>query len=407
MQGFTFDLCLFRHCPVLSYQADITQRRPNMASIALEHIHKRFKTKAGYVDALVDLDLQICEKELLVLVGPSGCGKTTALRIIAGLEIPDEGRVLIDNHNVSRVSPKDRDVAMVFQNYALYPHMSVYKNLAFGLKMRRTPKDEIKRPVQEVATMLHIQHLLDRKPASLSGGEKQRVAVGRAIARRPKVFLLDEPLANLDARLRLDMRTEIKRLQRELQISMIYVTHDQEEAMTLGHRIAIMHRGRLMQCGSPQQVYDTPANRFVASFMGTPPMNFLTGRLTYDKGDYFFSSEMGKLKLLHHQAYEDHLNQDVSLGIRPQQVYIACKKINDTTAPTDRTPVATLGQFEVVAVEPLGYATTVHLRSTNHTAMVASAQSYAGVETGDAVVVRLDLSQIHLFITREDGRRIA
>ncbi len=377
-----------------------------MASITLEHIHKRFKTKTGYADALLDLNLQVREKELLVLVGPSGCGKTTALRIIAGLENPDAGQVLIDNRNVSRVSPKDRDVAMVFQNYALYPHMSVFKNLAFGLKMRRTPKDEIKRRVAEVASMLHIPHLLDRKPASLSGGEKQRVAVGRAIARRPKVFLLDEPLANLDARLRLDMRTEIKRLQRELEISMVYVTHDQEEAMTLGDRIAIMHQGQLLQCGSPQEVYDTPANRFVASFMGTPPMNFLPGRLIREEGDYFFSSDIGKLKLLPHQAYETQLDQDISIGIRPQHVSIANEKIRETKIPSDHTPLATLGKFEVVAVEPLGYATTVHLRNANNNAMVASSHSYTSVKVGDSVIARLDLSHIHLFLTKENGRRI-
>jgi len=233
------------------------------------------------------------------------------------------------------------------------------------------------------------------------------VAVGRAIARRPKVFLLDEPLANLDARLRLDMRTEIKNLQRALQICMVYVTHDQEEAMTLGDRIAIMHQGRILQCDSPQQAYDVPANRFVASFIGTPPMNFLMGRLACDGGDYFFSSDMGNLKLPPQQVYETHANQNMTIGIRPQHVSIVSDKILVSNAPTDRTPMATLGHFEVVAVEPLGYTTTIHLRNTNRTVMMASDHIYSVLQTGDTVVVRLDLSHIHLFMTGEDGLRIA
>ncbi len=378
-----------------------------MTGIVLKQIRKKFKTKAGGANALVDFSLHVREKELLVLVGPSGCGKTTTLRVIAGLEKPDTGQVFIADRDVERVSPKDRDVAMVFQHYALYPHMSVFNNLAFGLKMRATPKEQIKHRVQEVATMLHIDHLLDRRPTTLSGGEKQRVAVGRAIVRHPKVFLLDEPLANLDARLRLDMRTEVKRLQRKLQITMIYVTHDQEEAMTLGDRIAVMHQGRLLQCGTPREVYETPACRFVAGFIGTPPMNLWPGRLIRENGIYYFAGSMGKLKLLHHNVYESHLDQDISLGIRPHHVLMASKKNHDANPIDDHTPIATLGQFEVIAIEPLGHTTIVHLRSSCGTSVVVNAQACTDVTYGDKVVLRLDLSQIHLFVAREDGRRIS
>src|SRR3989304_3391716 len=250
-----------------------------MAGVTLEQVTRTFRTRKGEVRAVDDLSLSVGDGEFIVLVGPSGCGKTTTLRLIAGLEELTTGTIRIGDRVVNRVAPKDRDVAMVFQNYALYPHMTVYKNMAFGLKMRRVPRKDILRKVGEVAGKLGLTHLLERKPASLSGGECQRVAVGRAIGRKPQGFLFDEPLSNLDAGLRTQMRTELKDLHRELRTTVVYVTHDQEEAMTLGDRLVVLKEGVVQQCGTPLEVYNRPANRFVAGFIGTPPMNFFDGRL--------------------------------------------------------------------------------------------------------------------------------
>src|SRR6059036_41457 len=245
-----------------------------MAEVRLEHVTKRFSED---VAALDDLTLEVADGEFLILVGPSGCGKTTALRLVAGLEKPSSGTITIGDRFVNDVTPRDRDIAMVFQNYALYPHMTVVKNLAFGLKERKTPKPEIERRVGEVSAILGLDDLLKRRPAQLSGGQRQRVAMGRALVREPKAFLLDEPLSNLDAKLRVQMRAELKRLHTRLGITTIYVTHDQVEAMTLGDRIAVMSAGRPQQIGAPQDVYDRPANLFVAGFIGSPPMNLLQG----------------------------------------------------------------------------------------------------------------------------------
>jgi sn-glycerol 3-phosphate transport system ATP-binding protein len=259
-----------------------------MAEVVFDAVSKVFP---GGTVALSDLSLEVADGEFMILVGPSGCGKTTALRCVAGLERPTSGRILIGDRVVNDVSPRDRDIAMVFQNYALYPHMNVYKNLAFGLKQRKTPKAEIDRRVREVSRMLGLEELLKRRPAQLSGGQRQRVAMGRALVREPKAFLLDEPLSNLDAKLRVQMRAELKRVHARLRITTIYVTHDQVEAMTLGDRIAVLSAGKLQQLGAPQEVYDRPANLFVAGFIGSPPMNLLRGRAlggTITAGDLVF-----------------------------------------------------------------------------------------------------------------------
>ncbi|MGE5576921.1 MAG: ABC transporter ATP-binding protein, partial [Syntrophothermus sp.] len=246
-----------------------------MAKVVLEHLNKKF----GNVTAVNDANLEIKDKEFVVLVGPSGCGKSTTLRMVAGLEEITEGNIYIGDTLVNDVPPKDRDIAMVFQNYALYPHMDVYNNMAFGLKLRKFPKAEIDRRVKEAAKMLGIENLLDRKPKALSGGQRQRVAVGRAIVREPKVFLMDEPLSNLDAKLRVQMRAEISKLHNRLQTTMIYVTHDQTEAMTMGDRIVVMKDGLIQQVGAPLEIYDHPVNVFVAGFIGSPSMNFINAVL--------------------------------------------------------------------------------------------------------------------------------
>ena len=263
-----------------------------MASLSLKHIYKKYP---GGVTAVSDFSLEIKDKEFLILVGPSGCGKSTTLRMIAGLEEITEGELFIGDRLVNDIAPKDRDIAMVFQNYALYPHMTVFDNMAFGLKLRKTPKEEIKRRVEEAARILDITHLLDRRPKALSGGQKQRVALGRAIVREPKVFLLDEPLSNLDAKLRAAMRTEITKIHKKIGTTFVYVTHDQVEAMTMATRIVVMKDGIIQQVDTPQNLYDLPVNIFVAGFIGTPQMNFINSTLR-KKGDDFYV-EFGNVSL--------------------------------------------------------------------------------------------------------------
>src|SRR6056297_2050893 len=258
-----------------SAQEPHPERRNRMAEVHLDHIYKRF----GDVTAVKDFTLEIGDEEFMVLVGPSGCGKTTALRMIAGLEEISDGTLRIGDRVVNDVPPKDRDIAMVFQNYALYPHMNVHQNMSFGLRLRKTPKDEIERRVKDAASILQIEHLLDRRPRELSGGQRQRVALGRAIVREPKVFLMDEPLSNLDAKLRVEMRASIQKLHRRLGVTTIYVTHDQVEAMTMGSRIVVMKDGLIQQVDDPINLYDKPINKFVAGFMGSPGMNFLVGNI--------------------------------------------------------------------------------------------------------------------------------
>ncbi len=299
-----------------------------MADVVFENVTKEF---SGGVLAVDDLSLHVQDGEFMILLGPSGCGKSTTLRLVAGLERPTSGRILIGGGLVNHVSARDRDIAMVFQNYALYPHMTVFKNLAFGLKQRRVPGTEIARLVQQASAMLGLHDLLDRRPAQLSGGQRQRVAMGRALVRQPKVFLLDEPLSNLDAKLRVQMRAELKRLHAQLGITTIYVTHDQVEAMTLGDRIAVMSAGRLQQLGEPQDVYDHPANLFVAAFIGSPPMNLLRG-----------VARQGRVSAGELQVEVDGVpDGEVVVGIRP-----------DALGPA-RDGIPSM-EFCVEVVEPLG-----------------------------------------------------
>ena len=295
-----------------------------MASISCRHVKKVYP---GNVTAVPDFNLEIADKEFIVFVGPSGCGKSTTLRMIAGLEEISGGEMYIGDRLINDVPPKDRDIAMVFQNYALYPHMTVYKNMAFGLELRKMPKDEIDKRVREAAKILEIEHLLDRKPKALSGGQRQRVALGRAMVRNPAVFLLDEPLSNLDAKLRTSMRTEIIKLHKKLATTFIYVTHDQVEAMTLGDRIVIMRDGYIQQIGTPQEVFNHPANLFVAGFIGTPQMNFFDATLS-KKGDKYVATVQGKDFELPADKQEalkkmDRVPTDIIAGVRPVHIHLS------------------------------------------------------------------------------------
>src|SRR5262245_27727952 len=290
-----------------------------MAQVTLRNLVKKFSEEVVAVHS-VNLDIQ--DKEFVVLVGPSGCGKTTTLRMVAGLEDISAGEIFIGNRLVNDVPPKDRNIAMVFQNYALYPHMTVYKNMAFALKLRRTPRDEIDRRVKAAAYILGITELLERKPKQLSGGQRQRVAVGRAIVRQPEVFLFDEPLSNLDAKLRVNMRSELIKLHERLDATMIYVTHDQVEAMTMGDRIVVMRNGFIQQVGPPMEVYNQPVNQFVAGFIGSPPMNFLEGRIVEEKGELQVDLNGLRLVLPPDKAKlsETYVNKNVVFGIRPEDI---------------------------------------------------------------------------------------
>ena len=390
-----------------------------MASVSLENVGKVYRNRKQSVCALDDFCLSVADREFVVLVGPSGCGKTTTLRLIAGLETITEGVIKIGSQVVNGVQPKDRDVAMVFQNYALYPHMTVFKNIAFPLKMRRVPRADIRTKVHQVAELLGIDHLLDRKPRELSGGEKQRVAVGRAIVRKPKVFLFDEPLSNLDARLRLHMRTELKTLHRELLTTAIYVTHDQEEAMTLGDRLVIMKDGLVQQAGTPMEVYQTPANRFVAGFVGSPPMNFLQGHLDRaGAGAWVFIGAGGQVPLpqsLATRIHEDHLceSRSVVLGIRPEHLVV--RQSGDPPGssrwqPIDRGPSADAATavlpMTVVSIEPLGDRTHVHLSTSTGERLVARMPPSETPTPQSKVDVHIATSHLHIFNANSDGCRL-
>ncbi|HNO78652.1 MAG TPA: sn-glycerol-3-phosphate ABC transporter ATP-binding protein UgpC [Phycisphaerae bacterium] len=370
-----------------------------MAVVALDSISKTYPGKPP-VSAVEELSLRVADKELLVLVGPSGCGKTTTLRMIAGLEQPTAGLVTIGGRVVNDVAPKDRDIAMVFQNYALYPHMTVFKNMAFGLKMRRVPKTEIREKVTATARMLGIEHLLERKPKSLSGGERQRVAVGRAIVRTPQAFLFDEPLSNLDARLRVKMRSELKRLHRSLGATSIYVTHDQEEAMALGDKIAVMHRGVLQQCAPPREIYEHPVNRFVAGFVGVPPMNFLDGRIVQQVGvgRLGFDAGFGVLDLPERaqSTLAGRIGDAMVYGVRPQGVRL------DANGPV---------KLKVTLVELLGRDADVYLQcpETGSRAgqnLVARVTADTQVTEGDTVGVSFDVDRVHVFESGENGMNV-
>ena len=325
-----------------------------MATVELKNICKVYD---GGVRAVNNANITIQDKEFVVLVGPSGCGKTTTLRMIAGLEDISEGELTIDGKLVNDVPPKDRDIAMVFQNYALYPHMTVYDNMAFGLKIRKFPKAEIEKRVREAAKILDIEMLLERKPKALSGGQRQRVAVGRAIVRQPKVFLFDEPLSNLDAKLRVQMRTEISGLHNRLQATMIYVTHDQVEAMTMGDKIVVMKDGFIQQIGDPLHLYNYPINRFVAGFIGSPPMNFLNvkivddgGRLMADEGNFKIAVTGKNADLL-----KPYVGKEVTFGIRPEDlVYAESEETNKTIKTT------------IEVVEPLGAEIHLYMNTKKH-----------------------------------------
>ena len=325
-----------------------------MASLSLRHIYKKYP---GGVTAVSDFNLEIKDKEFIVLVGPSGCGKSTTLRMIAGLEEISEGELFIGDRLVNDVAPKDRNIAMVFQNYALYPHMTVAENMAFGLKLNKTPKDEIKRRVEEAARILDITHLLDRKPKALSGGQKQRVALGRAIVRNPMVFLLDEPLSNLDAKLRATMRTELTKLHNRVQTTFIYVTHDQVEAMTMATRIVVMKDGLIQQVDTPQNLYDKPVNIFVAGFIGTPQMNFINGVLTKKDDDVYFTFEENRtIKVPADKAnapeLQEYIGQEVVVGIRPEDI-----DDEATEAPEDSTVDAFVDVTDLMGAEIYLYLT--------------------------------------------------
>ncbi len=293
-----------------------------MADVKLINVTKIFQRGNAGVR---NVSFYVEDGEFCVILGPSGCGKTTTLRLIAGLEYPTSGEIYIDGKLVNNVEPKDREIAMVFQNYALYPHMTVYENMAFGLKMRKVPKEEIHKRIMEAAELLDIKHLLDRKPRELSGGQRQRVAVGRVIVRQPKVFLFDEPLSNLDAKMRVKMRAELARIHRQLKTTTIYVTHDQVEAMTLGQKIVLMKDGEIQQIGDPMSLYDNPRNKFVAGFIGSPPMNFFDGEITEEGGKLYFVGKIGKYQLpedVIKKLKENISGKKVILGVRPEELTI-------------------------------------------------------------------------------------
>ncbi len=360
-----------------------------MASLSLRHIYKKYP---GGVTAVSDFNLEVKDKEFLVLVGPSGCGKSTTLRMIAGLEEISEGELFIGDQLVNDVAPKDRKIAMVFQNYALYPHMSVFENMAFGLKLNKTPKEEIKRRVEEAARILDITHLLDRKPKALSGGQKQRVALGRAIVRNPKVFLLDEPLSNLDAKLRAAMRTELTKLHNRVGTTFVYVTHDQVEAMTMATRIVVMKDGLIQQVDTPQNLYDTPCNIFVAGFIGTPQMNFINGTLTKQGEDVYFNFENHSVKIpaekANNPALKEYIGQEVVAGIRPECIL-------DQESAIAANPDSTIETF-VDVTELMGAEIYLYLQ-TGETHLTARVSSRSTSRAGDTIKVALDVTRMHIF----------
>lgn len=360
-----------------------------MASVKLKNIYKRYD---GGVTAVSDFCLDIEDKEFIILVGPSGCGKSTTLRMIAGLEEISEGELYIADKLVNDVAPKDRDIAMVFQNYALYPHMTVFDNMAFGLKLRKTPKDEIKRRVNEAAKILDIEHLLDRKPKALSGGQRQRVALGRAMVREPKVFLLDEPLSNLDAKLRVQMRTEISKLHQRLGTTFIYVTHDQTEAMTMGTRIVVMKDGFIQQVDSPTALYDRPNNLFVAGFIGSPQMNFINVKVEKRGDEIHLLFGKNDIKLPEGKAKKldgtDYIGKDVIMGIRPENIH-------DEAVFLESMPDSVV-EAKIEVTEMLGAETYLYMiiEGINSTARV---NPRTKARPGDVIKVALDTNKIHLF----------
>ncbi len=369
-----------------------------MASLSLRGIYKKYP---GGVVAVSDVNLEIRDKEFIVLVGPSGCGKSTTLRMIAGLEEISEGELYIGDRLVNDIAPKDRDIAMVFQNYALYPHMTVFDNMAFGLKLRKVPKDEIARKVEEAARILDLTPLLNRKPKAMSGGQRQRVALGRAIVRNPQVFLLDEPLSNLDAKLRAQMRTEISLLHKRLGTTFIYVTHDQTEAMTMGDRIVVMKGGFVQQIDTPQNLYETPCNKFVAGFLGSPQMNFIDAVLIYRDGQYVvqFGSDDTKLskgmksEVILPQSkvtpdLEHYIDKEVILGIRPENIHDEPQYLANATTGIVKTTVE--------ITELMGAETYLYL-DFEGVKMTARVSPKSTARPQDEIDVVFDAEYIHLF----------
>jgi multiple sugar transport system ATP-binding protein len=358
-----------------------------MASVTYDHVTKRF----GEMVAVDNLDIKVDDKEFLVLVGPSGCGKTTALRCLAGLEEISDGKIMIGDRVVNDVAPKDRDIAMVFQSYALYPHLSVFDNMAFGLKLRKVPRDEIKRRVEKAAGTLGITELLNRKPRQLSGGQRQRVAVGRAIVREPKVFLFDEPLSNLDAKLRVQMRAEISKIHQQLQTTFIYVTHDQMEAMTMASRIAVINRGKLQQLDTPQNLYNFPANLFVAGFIGSPAMNFFpakihkNGTLIADVGEFTVPLPEAKTR-----TYEPYAGRDVIIGIRPENIH-------DSEFVPGNTQAARV-EARVDVTELMGNEILLYLVNGRNT-FVARVDPRSKMRVGDKAQLVFNADKFHVFDT--------
>lgn len=366
-----------------------------MAHVLLKDVKKVYDN--GFT-AVKDVNLNINDKEFMVIVGPSGCGKTTTLRMIAGLEEITDGTIAISDRIVNDVPPKDRNIAMVFQNYALYPHMTVFQNMAFGLKLRKYPKAEIKKRVAEAAEMLDISNQLDKKPKALSGGQRQRVALGRAIVRNPAAFLFDEPLSNLDAKLRVTTRAELKALHRRLNTTSIYVTHDQAEAMTLGDRICVMYNGVIQQVAPPMEVYDKPVNRFVAGFLGTPPMNFFTGKLQLkDKKAAFILSDGTAIMLkAAGKDLSSYIGKDMVLGVRPEHL-----TVEPLQGQTDNGIKSTVN-----IVEPLGDRKDVYLTSSSGLKFIANLDPHISVNVDQKISMYVDIPKAHIFEPGETGKNV-
>ena len=360
-----------------------------MADLSLRHIYKIY---SGDVTAVKDFNLEIADKEFIVFVGPSGCGKSTTLRMIAGLEEISKGELYIGGKLVNDVEPKERDIAMVFQNYALYPHMTVYDNMAFALKLRKAPKDEIDRKVRDAAKKLDIEHLLDRKPKALSGGQRQRVALGRAIVREPKVFLMDEPLSNLDAKLRVQMRTVISKLYQDLATTFIYVTHDQIEALTMGTRIVVMKDGVIQQVDTPLNIYNTPNNLFVAGFIGSPQMNLLNGTVAEKDGKLFASIEGDNIEIVEEKAKilkdKGYVGKEVVFGIRPEH-------LDDNEALVKDNPTVTIGG-NVEVVERMGSESYIYFKCGENS-MTARVDGSTKFEPKDSIKLFVEKENIHVF----------
>ncbi|MBI4580215.1 MAG: sn-glycerol-3-phosphate ABC transporter ATP-binding protein UgpC [Planctomycetes bacterium] len=369
-----------------------------MAQVVLDRVTKVYP---GDIKAVDNVSLEIRDREFVVLVGPSGCGKSTTLRMVAGLEEITSGTIRIGDRVVNDIPPKDRDIAMVFQNYALYPHMTVYKNMAFGLKLRRVPKAEIDKKVRETAKLLAIENLLDRKPKALSGGQRQRVAVGRAIVRTPKAFLFDEPLSNLDAKLRVEMRGELKRLHRRLATTTLYVTHDQEEAMTLGDRVVVMKDGVVQQAAAPLTIYEQPANRFVAGFVGTPPMNFLAGRLMGENGQLYFRGPSVRLRLPQrlHAGLAGREGQPMVLGIRPEGL---SDEADGRFAGEENVLDAT-----VQVTELLGDRMDVVAQTPDDDRIVCRVDARRPLKDGMKVSLHVNMDQVHVFEPGDEGVNVS